>query len=195
METTIVNTYDDKTNEHLGSRWYINEDEVSFEQYAKFMDEMYSENGNNDGSDENNTEVENGNMMDMQMCNCPECQKQSELDRLEQEQYENCDCEYCVEDKKVKFLSEAVNMISEGVCCSQCLYELLENIYDKGAEDAYSEIEEDEESCELVVGKLDETANITINIDNLTFNDVTNGKDLIAQLQKYGKIQRGKFWV
>ena len=156
LKTTIVNIYDDKTNEHLGSRYYINENEVSFDQYAKFMDDLYI-----DGRD-NSTEVENRNMMDEPIvpCDCDFCCGQRKLERLELEEikeYEeyacdgncnerdcsdrpelDCQCEECTEQRKADYLAEAVEVIGE-LDCPHCVYELLEDIYNKAFSDGFDE--------------------------------------------------------
>lgn len=90
-----------------------------------------------------------------QCCNCPDqcnefnctCGEDLEVENgkvdeyldQEQEDYFECECPDCVEERKVDFLSVAVNIISEGMCCPQCLYELLESVYDKGASDGFDQ--------------------------------------------------------
>ena len=116
MQTTVVNTFNDKTNERVSSRYYVGDNQVSFEQYAKFMDDLYS----NDGSDDNNTDIENGNVDEFAV--------------------HPCQCAFC-----------------------------------KG---------KSEQSTDNVTN---------IYIDSLNITGVSNAKDLINQLEKYGKMQRGEF--
>jgi len=60
----------------------------------------------------------------------------------EEEEDDNCECmcHECVDERKVIFIAEAVDMVfKEGSCCPQCLYELFESVYDKGSADGYDE--------------------------------------------------------
>jgi len=80
-------------------------------EFCELVDEEYVE----------DMEVENGNMMD-------------------EENYIPCPCPDCVDERKVIFIAEAVDMVfKEGLCCPQCLYELFESVYDKGHDDGFDQ--------------------------------------------------------
>lgn len=156
--------------------YYIDGREVSFEEYIAEMDaDRYM----NDDSD-----VENGNMLDdsnCEPCQCVECK--SARDEFTED-----------EEIQIGLVEHYADLIEDIECTCGCelrniLMSLVQECISLGYEEAKEEMESElEEIC-------DEPKNITINIDNLTFNDVTNGKDLITQLEKYAMIHRKEFFV
>ena len=127
MQTTVVNTFNDKTNERVYSRYYVGDNQVSFEEYAKLMDDMYSD----DGRDDNNTDIENGNMDEFAIhpCQCDYC-KLTDEERAEIELVEN----YAEHIESIK-------------CTCGCelrnfLYSLVQNCMSNGYEHARSKMKE-----------------------------------------------------
>ena len=71
-------------------------------------------------------------------CSCEDCDCEDTEDIYEDDC--ECMCPDCVDERKVIFIAEAVDMVfKEGLCCPQCLYELFESVYDKGSADGFDE--------------------------------------------------------
>jgi len=119
MQTTVVNYFDDETNERVASKYYIGSDEVSFEKYVDIIEELIPD-VEEDGSEIDNEEIKHD---------------------------EDCTCEDCLEDRKNIYLAEAVKFLFENELCPKHVFELLGDIYDKanyeGYEEGYSEAKED----------------------------------------------------
>ena len=117
MQTTVVNYFDDETNERVVSKYYIGSDEVSFEKYVDIIEELIPE---EDDSEIDNEEIKHG---------------------------EDCTCEDCLEDRKNIYLAEVVKFLFENELCPKHVFELLGDIYDKanyeGYEEGYAEAKED----------------------------------------------------
>ena len=73
-------------------------------------------------------------------CDCPDCVAMRE--KIKSDECD-CDCLECRENRKVIFLAEAVKMIFESDMCPQCVYELLENVYDEGYSQGYDDAREE----------------------------------------------------
>ena len=118
MQTTVVNYFDDETNERVASKYYIGSDEVSFEKYVDIIEELI-----------------------------PDEEDDSEIDNEEIKHGEDCMCEDCLEDRKNIYLAEAVKFLFENELCPKHVFELLGDIYDKanyeGYEEGYAEAKED----------------------------------------------------
>jgi len=111
MQTTVVNYFDDETNERVASKYYIGSDEVSFEQYVDIIEELIPD-VEEDDTEINNEEIKHG---------------------------EDCMCEDCLDFRRVVCLSEAVKFLFENELCPKHVYELLGDIYDKANYDGYEE--------------------------------------------------------
>jgi len=124
MKCTVVNYFDDETNERVASKYYIGSDEVSFEQYSEIIEELIP-------VDVEDQEVENGNMDGI----------------LKEEHDEDCTCPDCQENRKMIYLAEAVKFMFENELCPKHVFEMLGDIYDKanyeGYEEGYAEAKED----------------------------------------------------
>jgi len=118
MQTTVVNYFDDETNERVVSKYYIGSDEVSFEKYVDIIEELI-----------------------------PDEEDDSEIDNEEIKHGEDCMCEDCLEDRKNIYLAEAVKFLFENELCPKHVFELLGDIYDKanyeGYEEGYAECKEE----------------------------------------------------
>jgi len=69
-------------------------------------------------------------------CDCPDCVVMREEIEFDDDE---CDCLECRENRKIIFISEATKIIADGMCCPQCIYELLESVYDEGEEDGFDQ--------------------------------------------------------
>ena len=105
----------------------IDEDCVEDLEVESMDDSQYNvspECANCDGCDEhcgrgNHDEIENSNMDDSD--------------------YKECNCPDCIDERKIIFISEATKKIMDGLCCPQCLFELLASVYDKGLDDGFDQ--------------------------------------------------------
>lgn len=75
-------------------------------------------------------------------CNCEGCDCQEN-----EEHYEGCECPSCQEKNKMIYLAESVMHMFEEKLCPQCVFEMLQDIYDtaydSGFEDGYAECKEE----------------------------------------------------
>ena len=119
MQTTVVNYFDDQTNERVATKFYVGSDEVSFDQYAEIIEDLIPD------------EIENKNMDEI----------------LEDIHDEDCTCPECQENRKMIYLGEAVKFMFENQLCPKHVFELLGDIYDKanyeGYEEGYEECKEE----------------------------------------------------
>jgi len=118
MQTTVVNYFDDQTNERVATKFYVGSEEVSFDQYAEIIEDLIP-----DEVDVEDQEVENGNMDEI----------------LEEEHEEDCTCPDCQENRKMIYLAETVKFLFENELCPKHVFELLGNIYDKANYEGYEE--------------------------------------------------------
>jgi|GEM_PF-6006635 len=135
-------------------------------------------------------------------CPCIVCTRQREIEMQESldEEHNACDdctregCHGCgemdeteeveisLEDKVNELVGEAFEIIMESGGCpsriSSALLEFGESMMDLGME------EMDKEQSENVTN---------IHIDSVNITDATNARDLIDQIEKYSKMQMGRF--
>jgi len=111
MQTTVVNYFDDQTNERVATKFYVGSDEVSFDQYAEIIEDLIPD------------EIENKNMDEI----------------LEDIHDEDCTCPECQENRKMIYLGEAVKFMFENQLCPKHVFELLGDIYDKANYEGYEE--------------------------------------------------------
>ena len=89
MQITVVNIFNDLTNERVSSRYYVGDNQVSFDQYAKLLDDMYSE---------KDADIENVDEFAVHPCPCDYCQltdeERTEIELVENyaEYIENIEC-------------------------------------------------------------------------------------------------------
>lgn len=139
MQTVIKNYFDDETLEHIGTRYFIDNEEVNFEDYRDFVADIFNENSNEElndcvcSQDENcencncsecsgcdNVECcnENRDCEDEvleEICECPVCAAEREVQELD------CFCEECVEDNMKDFIDECLEHVFGG--CPDCAIE------------------------------------------------------------------------
>ena len=116
MQTTVVNYFDDQTNERVATKFYVGSEEVSFDQYAEIIEDLIPD------------EVE-----DQEVENCAD-------ELLDEEIHEeDCTCPECQENRKNIYLAEAVKFLFENQLCPKHVFEFLGDIYDKANYEGYEE--------------------------------------------------------
>jgi len=132
----------------------FNQETQDWEEYYSIDSEQVSVDVYSEQVEIEELATEDDNIENVIPCDCVFCQHQRELERQDEvqeqeeiqpscdgncaecdsedreEDYPDCECEECKAERKVDLLAEAVSNILEGVCCPQCLFELLENVYD-----------------------------------------------------------------
>jgi len=135
MKTNVINYFDDQTNEHVATRYFIGNVECSYADYAKLMEDMYSP-----SEDEEIQEQEENYIP----CPCIVCTRQREIGMQESldEEHNACDectlegCHGCgemdeaeheesLEDQVNELIGEAFEAVMESHGCSNCVMDAL----------------------------------------------------------------------
>lgn len=102
MQTKIIHYYDDQTLEHVAQRFFIDGEEVSFEDYVDFAE------GLNDGDCEDTDDCTED---EVNCCECDKCPQPSieELLDIYTERLQGLICPHCIKEVLEDFLTEIIN--------------------------------------------------------------------------------------
>lgn len=146
MQAVIKNYFDDQTLAHVGTKYFLDNEEVNFEDYRDFVSDLLqikneeNENdcacsqddnceqcncsecggcGNTECCDDENRDCEDNELENTQ-CECPVCEAEREIDELE------CFCSECQEDFMKDAIGQCLDRVFNG--CPDCGIEAVVNL-------------------------------------------------------------------
>ena len=167
IKTSAVQYFDTETNERVSAKYYVNGEEISFEQYVKLIDDLHDDNSDLEVEEDINMDELLDGEEHYQDCDCISC-KSARGEFTEDEEYEI---------GLVEHYAELIEM-SECECGSDLrniLYSMLQECISMGYENAKDEIDEVDDVEENEVTN----NHISIHIDNINFPNVADKNELM----------------
>ena len=120
MQLQTNHYYDDETMKFVAAKWFVDGEEVSFDEYMDIVGglEEYNEN-DKDNIEEDNDDVENDKI------ECDECDEVVCDNKCE-------DCEINEVCEEINLINEVADIIENGDMCATCLRNALYDLYIKG---------------------------------------------------------------
>ena len=149
MELKVKNYFDNESLEHIGTRYFADNEEISFEDYSGLINDLFGNNGENTESEEYNNQSENDCVCSLdgncEKCDCSECDGCGNIEccngniecmDCEDEELGNececpictgkeeamklcCYCEECLENYMKESIEECLEVVFED-SCSEC---------------------------------------------------------------------------